>query len=306
MGRADRAALRLRGPLSAGVAPDDRLLAPDDPTYPPAFRPVRDGRPAALTLRGAGPWPARPAVAVVGARDATPYSRRVARRVAAACARDGVCVVSGMARGVDAAAHAGALAHGGTTIAVLGTGVDRVYPPGHRRLYTAIRSRGLLVSALPAGAPPRRAHFPSRNRLIAALVEGVVLVQADVRSGTVHTVDAVLHGGGWTLVAPWPLGDARFAGNAAWLERGRATGADVSVLTDAALAARRAHPAGIAPGDDLAGRLAAACDGHPRTLDALARAAGLDAAQAAVAALGLELAGVIERAGGGRYRRSSA
>ena len=302
MGPAHRAALRLRDPLSADPAPDDRILPPDDPTYPPAFHPVRSGVAVALALRGAGPWPARPAVAVVGARAATPYARRVARRVAAACARAGVCGVSGFARGVDAAAHRGALAHGGTTIAVLGTGIDRVYPAGHRRLYTAIRARGLLVSAFPAGAPPRRAHFPSRNRLVAALVEGVVLVQADVRSGTTHTIEAVLRAGGWALVAPWPLGDARYAGNAEWLAASRPGGrrSRIDVLTDPAEPARRARSR-AAP-DDPAARLVAACGARPRPLDGLARAAGLDAAQASVAALTLELEGRIERVGGDRYR----
>jgi DNA processing protein len=304
VGPPDRTAQRPRGSLSAATAPDDRLLPPEDPSYPSAFQPARGGRAPVLTLRGRGPWPARPAVAVVGARDASPYGRRVAREVAAACARAGVCVVSGLARGIDAAAHGAALTHGGTTIAVLGTGIDRVYPAEHRRLYTAIRARGLLVTALPAGAPPRRGHFPSRNRLIAALVEGVVLVQADDRSGPAHTVRAVLAAGGWALVAPWPLGDPRYAGNARWLER-RAGADRVALLTEATLAARRARAAAPAPAEDPAARLAAACAARPRPLDALARAAGLDASAAAAAALALELSGVIERAGADGYRRKA-
>ena len=104
-----------------------------------------------LFLRGRGPWPPGPAVAIVGARAATAYARRVAFDVARACARAGVCVVSGLARGVDAAAHEGALDGAGPTLAVLGTGVDVVYPPEHADLYAAIRARGTLVSALPAG-----------------------------------------------------------------------------------------------------------------------------------------------------------
>jgi DNA processing protein len=251
-------------------------------------------------------------VAIVGARAATAYACRVAREVAAACATAGVAVVSGLARGVDAAAHAAALGHGGTTLAVLGTGVDTVYPPEHRRLYTAIRARGWLVSALPHGAPPRRAHFPSRNRLMAALVEGVVLVQADARSGTGHTLRAVLACGGWALVAPWPLGDARFAGNADWLAA-RAGGAArhaarVGILTDAAAPVRRIRfapvTAGAAAGATAEDRLLAAATARPRALGALAREAGLDVAVAAGAALRLELAGALVRGAGDRYRRS--
>lgn len=240
---------------------------------------------------------------MVGARAAAPYALRVARDVAAACARAGVTVVSGLARGVDAAAHGAALLHGGTTVAVLGTGVDTIYPPEHRRLYTAIRAHGCLVSALAPGAPPRRRHFPSRNRLMAALVEGVVLVQADAASGTRHTLDAVLAAGGWALVAPWPLDDERYAGNASWIALAPA---GVSLLTDAAAPARRA--AASAPAEAwTAGPdrlLLAACGPRLRALDALARAAGLDVAAASAAALRLELAGAVERAPGDRYRRS--
>jgi DNA processing protein len=279
------------------------------------LRAAHRGASPALFLRGEGPWPARPAVAVVGARAAAPYALRVAGDVAAACARAGVTVVSGLARGVDAAAHGAALAHGGRTIAVLGTGVDTIYPPEHRRLYTAIRARGRLVSALAPGAPPRRAHFPSRNRLMAALVEGVVLVQADAASGTRHTVRAVLRAGGWVLVAPWPLDDLRFAGNAGWIaasSRDARGPARVAVLTDPSAPARRAleAPAPPAHGDPAASglgpdqRLLAACGPRPRPLDALARAAGLDVAAAASAALRLELSGALERAPGDRYRRS--
>lgn len=253
-------------------------------------------------LRGTGPWPARPAIAIVGARNATPYARRVAADVAAACARAGIAVVSGMARGVDGAAHAAALAAGGTTIAVLGTGVDTVYPPEHADLYTAIRRRGRLVSAVPHGAPPRRAHFPSRNRLMAALVEAAVLVQADGASGTRHTIASVLRQGGRAWIAPWPLDDARYAGNARWMARPHDR---VSVLVAANQPARAAALSGIGTGGGSGpvARLAAACDARFRSLDDLARAAGLDAGAAAAAVLQLELAGVLEGAPGDRYRR---
>lgn len=257
-----------------------------------------------LFLRGRGPWPARPAVAVVGARAATPYARRVAFDVAQACARAGICVVSGLARGVDAAAHAGALAAGGPTIAVLGTGVDVVYPAEHADLYAAVRARGLLVSALPAGAPPRRGHFPARNRVLAALCDGVVLVQADEASGAHHTVRAALAGGAWAEVAPWPLDDARFAGNAAWLARGdeRVT----PLLASAAPARRASGRVEAAAAASASARLAAVLGIRARTLDELARRAGLAPGEAAVAALELELAGRALRLPGDRYRRSPA
>ncbi len=260
-----------------------------------------------LSLRGRGPWPARPAVAIVGARAATAYARRVAFDVAHACASAGICVVSGLARGVDAAAHEGALAAEGTTIAVLGTGVDVVYPADHAALHAAVRARGTLVSAFALGTPPRRGNFPARNRVLAALCDGVVLVQADAASGAHHTVRAALANGAWAKVAPWPLDDVRYAGNAAWLARGEA---DVAPLLDSAEPSRRARrvvpapAAGSVAPDAASSRLRAALGVRGRTLDALAHAAGLGAAAAAVAVLELELAGVAQRLPGDRYRRS--
>ncbi len=262
-----------------------------------------------LSLRGHGPWPARPAVAIVGARAATAYARRVAFEVAQACAHAGVCVGSGLARGVDAAAHAGALAGQGTTVAVLGTGIDVVYPPEHASLYAAVRANGTLVTALPAGAPPRRGHFPARNRVLAALCDGVVLVQADANSGAHHTVRAALAGGAWARIAPWPLDDVRYAGNAGWLARGAA---GVAPLLDSAeparsarisRTARAAEGGGAAASDSPSARLQAALGSRGRTLDALARSAGLGPAEAAVAALELELAGIAQRMPGDCYRR---
>jgi predicted Rossmann fold nucleotide-binding protein DprA/Smf involved in DNA uptake len=140
---------------------------------------------------------------------------------------------------------------------------------------------------------------------MAALVDGVVLVQADLESGTRHTVRAVLAQGGRMWVAPWPLGDARFAGNAAWLREPRER---VAILTSAeAPLGHLASPASrLEPEGDAARRLLAACDRRFRSLDRLARTAGLSAAEAAGAALRLELAGTLESASGDRYRRSSA
>ncbi len=284
---------------------DERTVRPGDPDYPqrllglPRFRP-----PAVLFVRGHGRWPPARAVAVIGSRAATPYALRVAAQVAASLARQDVCVVSGLARGVDAAAHEAALARAGPTLAVLGTGVDQVYPPAHGALYTALRERGALVSAFPPGTPPRHGHFPARNRLLAALVDGVVLVQAEARSGAHHTVRAALAFGRWVLIAPWPLGEPAFQGNADWLARAvEGTG----VLTDAALPVRRALAApsvgACAPTGDRVDSIAATLDSRPRSLDELARRSGLAVGGVAAALIELELLGRAERLPGNRYRR---
>ena len=146
--------------------------------------------PPTLRLRGALVAEDALAVAVVGARRATPYGLEVAERLAADLAARGVTIVSGLARGIDTAAHRGALAARGRTIAVLGHGIDLCYPPENRELADAIEASGALVSQFPDGTPPHRGNFPARNRTIAGLALGVVVVEAAERSGALITAGA--------------------------------------------------------------------------------------------------------------------
>lgn len=156
-----------------------------------------------LRVRGAWPPPPAPRVAVVGARRPTPYGEAVAERLATDLARAGVVVVSGLAVGVDAAAHEGALLGGGRTIAVLGTGVDVVYPAANGPLAARIlEGGGALVSQFPDGTPPRREHFPRRNWTMAALADLVVVVEAAEGSGALITADAALAQGGTVMAVP--------------------------------------------------------------------------------------------------------
>jgi DNA processing protein len=150
---------------------------------------------AALALKARGRWPPPegPRVAIVGSRRPSPYGEAVAEQLAADLARGGVVVVSGLALGVDAAAHRGALAAGGATVAVLGTGVDIVYPASHTELAERILAGGgALVSQFPDGTAPRRHNFPARNHTIAAISDGVVVVEAALGSGALITAEAAL------------------------------------------------------------------------------------------------------------------
>lgn len=206
------------------------LLTPGDPRYPAALEALPDP-PQALYARGAlprggagDPWP--PALAMVGSRKASSYGLRQAEQIAFTCAALGVPVVSGMARGIDSAAHRGALAAGGPTVAVLGCGVDRPWPD--RQLGEEIAARGLLLSEFPLGAPPLAGHFPRRNRLIAGLALGTLVLEATLRSGSLVTARLALEANRDVLALPGPVDVPGSAGPHQLIREGAAlaTGAE--------------------------------------------------------------------------------
>lgn len=186
-----------------------RIVTCFEPAYPPLLRHLTLP-PALLYVRGA--LSERPGVAIVGSRRATPYGLEAAELFGRALAAAGVAVVSGFARGVDAAAHRGALSAGGVTLAVLGCGVDVDYPRGHRRLGSAAAERGAVVSELPCGAEPRAWNFPVRNRIIAALSLGTLVVEAAARSGSLITARHALELGRDVLAVPGRIFDDRALG----------------------------------------------------------------------------------------------
>lgn len=163
-----------------------RVLTPDDADYPARLRELRSV-PRRLWVRGTLAVAEPPAVAIVGTRRATPYGERMARAIAAACARAGVCVVSGLAQGIDGAAHRATLEAGGRTVAVLGTGIDQYYPRPHRHLQEQIAREGLVMSEFGIGETGHAGAFPQRNRLIAALADVTVVVEAPESSGALNT-----------------------------------------------------------------------------------------------------------------------
>ncbi|HEX2485541.1 MAG TPA: DNA-processing protein DprA, partial [Myxococcota bacterium] len=174
------------------------------PRYPERLRRLTDAPPL-LWVRGPLDALAAPAVAIVGARAASCYGRAVAQALGASLARVGIAVVSGLARGVDAAAHEGALEAGGVTLALQGCGPERVYPAEHERLARRIAERGALVTELAPGTPPRPVQFPLRNRLISALSRAVVVVEARERSGSLSTARHAADQGVEVLAVPGPI-----------------------------------------------------------------------------------------------------
>jgi len=254
--------------------------------------------PRRLYVRGHGDAEllARPAVAVVGARSCSPYGAQVARLLGRELAAAGLIVVSGLARGVDAEAHRGALEADGVTVAVLGCGIDRDYPAVHARLADQICERGLVVSEYEPGVEPAPWRFPARNRIIAGLSVATVIVEARERSGALITADFALEDGREVFAVPGEITSALSAGTNRLLQQGATpllSPADVLELFS--LSATQAKRV-VVDGETrvVLERLSETAS----TADELARATGLDPGRLAAALVELELAGAASEADG--------
>lgn len=246
-----------------------------------------------------GEVPTGRAVALVGARRATTYGREVGEYLGRELALAGVAVVSGMARGVDAAAHRGALAAGGPTVAVWGAGPDRVYPPEHGELADEIARHGCLVTEYPPGSPPLPHHFPERNRIIAGLAEAVIVVEADERSGALITARLALDEGREVLAVPGSVFSRLSAGPNGLLRAGAAP----VLSADDVLAVLGLPPKAAARGGAEPDLVALIPPGEAVTVDRLAAASGRPVAAVLEGLLVLELGGKVAREADGRYRR---
>ena len=264
-----------------------------------------------LHSRGRWPPPDGPRVAVVGARRPTPYGEAVAERLAADLAGAGVVVVSGLARGIDAAAHRGSLAAGGVTVAVLGTGVDVVYPAENATLAAELLERGgALVSEFADGTPPRRGHFPRRNWTMAAISDVVVVVEAGEGSGALITAEAALALDREVMAVPGSVFSPLSVGchqllrdGAGLVQNARdvlsALGRGLEVLDDPLRPPPRLGAAAPAPRDGILAHLS---ESLPTTAAELARRLGLGFAEALARLTALELEGSVRRRGEGYIR----
>lgn len=275
-----------------------RLLTLDDP-------------PPVVWLKGHADVLDRPSVAIVGSRAASPYAVAVAERLASDLSGCGIVVVSGCARGVDAAAHRGVLAGEGATIAVLGSGVDVVYPAEHARLAASIARAGAVLSEFPPGAPPLRHHFPRRNRLISGLARGVVVVEAGARSGSLITARYAAEQGREVMAVPGNVLSGRSAGGHALIRDGAAiveTAGDI--LEEIGCGTPAGAPAAPAGGAQRTAReaedplLRHMDPGEICAADDLIERSGLDSATVLLRLTELEIAGRVARAGPGRFVRS--
>jgi DNA processing protein len=283
--------------LGAAAAAGVAVLPWGSPDYPAPLRHLADPPPVLFVRGSLLPCDAR-AVAVIGSRRATPYGLRVARALAGDLARAGVTVIAGLARGIDAAAHGAALCAGGRTLAVLGSGLLNPYPAEHLGLLEEIAGKGAVLSEFPLCAAPLRRHFPQRNRIIAALSLGTLVVEASPTSGALGTVRHALDLGRAVMAVPGPVDEECSLGTLRLLQEGAAAvGAAQDVF--AALGWCAPGPASALP------------DGEREVLEALgpdgatpaeaAASLGIPEEVAAGHLVTLEIRGLVSREEGGRY-----
>ena len=285
-----------------------RIICSCEPDFPAGLAAL-DAPPPAVSIAGRAELLARDMVAIVGARNASALGRKFAAQLASDLGRGGLVVASGLARGIDAAAHDGSLGTG--TCAVVAGGIDVIYPPEHAALFERIRKEGVVVAEMPFGQTPQARHFPRRNRIISGLARGVVVVEAAEGSGSLITANYALEQGREVFAVPGSPLDPRAKGTNRLLRDG-ATLTETAEDVFAVLRAQRTgfgEPGGrdgprVGIDDAETDRLRAALEEllgpAPTEVDELVRQTGSDAAAVLAALLELELAGRIERHPGGK------
>jgi len=260
-------------------------------------------KPAELFAIGRQSALAKPRVAIVGTRDCTGYGERATRTLTRAFVRAGVTVISGMARGIDAAAHRTAIEEGGNTVAVLGTGVDVPYPVGHRQLHRSIAEKGLVISENPPGMKAYQGAFPRRNRIIAALAPVTIVVEAGFRSGALNTASQALELGRTVAAVPGPIDSDTSRGSNQLLR----DGATFIAAADDALALLGIAPPAEIPVPpllpDSEQKVWDAIEGGFVQTDSLPADTGLTMAECLAAITSLEIMGLVECSLAGEIRR---
>jgi DNA processing protein len=287
-----------------------RVLSLYDPSYPATLKTIEDPPPV-LFLRGTLTPAEDQAVAVVGSRRSSSYGRLVAEDLSRKLVPYGLTIVSGLAQGIDTAAHQGALRAGGRTIAVLGCGLDVCYPRENRALADAIAEQGALLTEFPLGTPPEGWHFPARNRIISGLSRAVVVIEAPINSGALITADYALEQGREVLAVPGNVTNNRSAGCHRLIKEGARLVEDVFDIVDVlGLSAplRLPVPSETPPAPSLQPdeqRIIEVLGIHQKHVDQIIREASLSTAQVNSALVLLELKGLVRRLPGNLFVRSS-
>ena len=258
--------------------------------------------PASLYAIGKTSALAKPRVAIVGTRNSTAYGERTARSLTRSLVRAGVSVISGMARGIDAAAHRTAIEEGGNTVAVLGTGIDVPYPVGHRQLHRSIGEHGLVLSENPPGATAHAGAFPKRNRIIAALAPVTIVVEAGFKSGALNTATQALDLGRVVAAVPGPIDSEQCRGSNQLIRDGAVVIASVEdALALLGVSAPKDRPIPTLPEHER--RVWEELESGLVEIDALAMKSGLSTPECLSAITSLEIMGLIDCTAGGEIRR---
>jgi DNA processing protein len=289
--------------IDRGQRDGQRVMSVGEPDYPFLLTQITDP-PIVLWIRGDAGLLSRPAVAVVGARGASLAGLAAARTFGRDLAAAGLVVVSGLARGADGAAHEGALEAGGATIAVLGCGADRMYPPEHATLGRRILGSGAIVTELRPGTPPFPYHFPLRNRIISGLSKAVVVIEASEKSGSLITARMAMEQGRDVLVVPGAILTGRYRGSHSLIKDGARLVESVEDVLEEIRWPRPQTPSSSASKvlarSDLERALR---PGEPRSVDELAARTGRAAADLLAELSLLEIAGRVAKVAGGGFVR---
>jgi DNA processing protein len=275
----------------------------DSPEYPRELLDL-EHPPSELYAMGVAAALSKLRVAIVGTRNSTAYGERITRSLTRALVRSGVSIVSGMARGIDGAAHRTALEEGGNTVAVLGTGIDVPYPVGHRQLHRTIAERGLVVSENPPGMKARQGAFPKRNRIIAALAPVTIVIEAGFRSGALNTASQALELGRTVAAVPGPIDSDQSRGSNQLLRDGAvliAAPDDALALLGISPPTGRDHSIPRLPETEQ--KVWDAIVGGFMEIDSLPRLTGQSMADCLAAVTSLEILGLIECSLAGEIRR---
>jgi DNA processing protein len=298
---------RLRATLAWLRAPGHDLVAWDDSDYPRALLEIGDPPPA-FYCQGRRELLAAPAFAIVGSRNATPQGCADAEAFAAALSAAGFAIVSGLAQGIDAAAHRGGLRHAGSSVAVIGTGPDRIYPAGNRDLAHDLATRGLILSEFAPGTPPLKQNFPRRNRVVSGLSRGVLVVEATLSSGSLITARLAGEQGREVFALPGSIHSPFSKGGHRLIREGAKlveTAQDIldELGVSPASSVKPVTPGRRAPADAAARAVVGALGFDPADVDTLAARTGLPAAAVIAALTSLELDSEVAGLAGGLWQR---
>lgn len=279
------------------------VLTWDDAAYPANLRRI-DSPPPVLFMRGELLAEDEWAIGIVGTRRATAYGRECALRLSTDLARAGVTIVSGLARGIDAVAHEAALHAGGRTLAVLGNGLDTVYPPEHRQLASRIAQQGALLSEQPLGMEPEARNFPARNRIISGLSLAVIVVEGDWSSGAVITAKQALEQGREVFAVPGSILSPASQGPNRLIQEGATPVMNANNVLEAlnlTKVAQQSAARQTLPADPIEARLYGLLSAEPRHVDELRREANLPISEITSTLALMELKGLVRQTGGMQY-----